>query len=111
MTIETKLDQLDELLEEKKYRLNVLRLWRHAENNLDREVYNQIRSFTFCDGFLGKEKREINNVYMNAGMAAPYCGLNYHNAVRLNSGDLQEIPFIERPEIPTSIKTNIKKVY
>jgi hypothetical protein len=111
MNVDVKLDQLDLLFREKQYLIQVLRLWRHAEDNLDKEVYDQIRSFTFHVGFLDKGKREENIYALNMGKAAPYCGLNYHNAVRLNSGDLQEIPLIERPQIPDSMKIKTREVY
>lgn len=86
------------------YNMSVLKLWEHAKQNLPEDIYNEIKAFTFSDEFLTEEQNKENAKYMGTH----YCGFNFHNAVRLNSGDLQEIPLIKRPNIPGFVKVEIK---
>lgn len=105
-----KLDKIKIKREIWNYNVAVLELWEHVKASLPEDVYKEIKAFTFSEIFLTKEQREENIRYMDAGKRPPYCGHNYHNAVRLNSGDRQEIPLIERPIIPEHVKVSIKDV-
>lgn len=107
MTVETKLDQLDQLYEERQFWSKVLRLWEHAKEHLNEEQFGSVKAFTFCDKYLDKRKREHN---ISKGKNAHYSGVNYHNAVRLKSGDLQEIPLIERPKMPEGMTIRTRTI-
>jgi len=103
------MSKVEKLRQTYDYNLSVLGLWETARCNLPYDVYKEIHAFTFSDKFLDKKKREENIRTMNSGRKPVYCGFNYHNAVRLNSGDIQEIPLVKRPVVPEHIKVSVKE--
>lgn len=102
-------DNIKDLRQVYDYNIAVLELWEHVEVYLPEDVCKEIKAFTFSDKFLDRSQREQNIREMNAGKKPTYCGFNYHNAVRLNSGDIQEIPLVERPKIPDNVKVSKKE--
>jgi len=99
------LDNLDRVLAEKAFYIGVLRLWtvaRDAGYNHD-----EIATFTFCDNFLGKKRKQANHKALMKGGKPPYSGITHHNAVRLKKDNsLVEIPLIARPTIPDHMKVD-----
>jgi len=106
----SKLDEIKNKREIWNYNVAVLELWEHAKTHLPEDVYKEVVAFTFSDKLLEKEHREKNIKYMDSGQQPPYSGFKYHNAVRLNSGDIQEIPLIKRPSIPECVKVKRKEI-
>lgn len=108
MNVETKLDQLDLLLEEKKFHLEVLRLWNAAKDAGYKPEY--VKTFTFSDAFLSQEARDVNIDRLNKNMNPLLSGATHHNAVRLVSGDLAEIPLMDRPLVPKHMRVTVEDV-
>lgn len=92
--VEVNLEQLDKLLEEKRFWFKVIRLYLHAEKYTGEN--NNIQAFSFKREFLSERESE----------ATP---LTHHNCVRMKDGGLKEIPLIERPEPPSWLSTSIRK--
>lgn len=96
--VQVKLEQMDSLLQEKRYWLKVLGLWAVAKEA--GYAPEEIKSFTFRTEFLTKEEKHKGGA--RANRKAKYNGSTHHNAVRLVSGDVVPIPLTERPIPPKS---------
>jgi hypothetical protein len=95
--VELYLDNLDKLLAEKRYWVQVLGLWAHA-NKAGFES-DQVKAFTFRPEFLSRPEKRMKPVPND---------LTHHNALRLVNGDLVCIPLIKRPEPPETIKCSVR---
>jgi len=108
MQIAVNLDQLDKLLAEKKFHLEVLRLWQHVHDNLG-GYDDEVKSFMFEERWLTKDERRVQDSHYGQHRKPYYSGLTHHNAVRLRDGSILPIPMIERPEPPEHMKVSIEE--
>jgi hypothetical protein len=89
MTVITNLkdyDTLDELLDRKRYWMQLACLWRHVENTLGIEVRQQVCGFGFDSSYLKPEEK----------LATP-TQFTHHNYVRLKDNTVLEMPLFPRP--------------
>lgn len=96
--VQTRLESLERLGEERAFLLKVLGLWEHAKEA--GYTSEEIRAFTFRPEWLTKEQKRENQRRASRRSAPAYCDKNWHNALRLKSGDLVKIPGIARPIPP-----------
>jgi hypothetical protein len=106
--VQVKLDALDAALEEKAFHVSVMRLWNGA--SAAGYPHPTVKTFTFSDAFLSQEHRNENEARRKQSKPPTYSGITHHNAVRLVSGDLAEIPIVPRPEPPCHMKVGVRKV-
>ncbi|MHC4299402.1 MAG: hypothetical protein ACYS7Y_19165 [Planctomycetota bacterium] len=98
------------MFEERTYNMNILLLWRHVQENLGEDVRREVKTFTFRDEFLSEEHAAENKATYRDGRFHPvYSGETHHNCVRLNSGELLEIPLFPRPQIPGHMKVDVQE--
>jgi hypothetical protein len=82
------------------FKQQVIALWEHVKEHLGEQHVRKVQSFTFREEFLSKREKAAGKLFS---------GETHHNCVRLQSGELQEIPLIERPIIPASMKVSVEK--
>ena len=98
---------LGEALAEKSFRLQVVRLY--AAALISGYDHEHIQTFTFSKRFLNMDQVSENHRTIQDGKNPPYSDALYHNAVRLKSGDLAEIPLTRRPEPPAHMKVSTEE--
>lgn len=104
--VQTVLDNLDRLLEEKQFWLKVLGLW-----NVAKEAgypSEQVKAFTFRDEFLTKEEKREQRRSRVTGKIK-YSGNTHHNALRLVDDSVVQIPLVKRPEPPDHMNCSLKE--
>jgi hypothetical protein len=73
------------------YYMQILDLWAHAAEA--GYTADQIKAFSYRPKFLVRKKRRWGQLVNEQGD-------NWHNCVRLYTGELKPIPLIERPQRP-----------
>jgi hypothetical protein len=101
-------DDLVRLNEQRMFDLRVLQLWLHVDEHTEYKP-EQVKSFTFRTEFLTKEQRKRNSREALAHSAPVYCDKNWHNALRLRSGEVVEMPGIVRPIPPGWMPTSVER--
>ena len=90
------LDRLHNASEERKYLLEVLKLW----DIVAKAGYTaeQVTSFTFREQFLSSKELRL---FPGRPGQAKYAEASkyWHNCVRLHSGELKPIPLTRRPDV------------
>lgn len=107
MNVTTKLESIEARLEEQKFYCKVLRLWDHLETTTGK-THKDVRSFTFRPEFLTPEEKKENDRARRKHLPPVYCDKNWHNCVRLKSGELMSMPGIARPIPPETMKSSIR---
>jgi hypothetical protein len=106
--IQVRLDSINALRERQRFDLEVLGLWAHALTI--GKTHDDIRTFTFRPEFLTDEEAKENKRASIRNRPPVYCSKNWHNCVRLNSGELVSMPGIKRPIPPPDTKSDARKV-
>lgn len=93
--IET-LDRIRERGRERDYLLDVLALWEVAK----KAGYNpsDVKAFSFRPEFLSYSERRENQIQRARNQRDKYVQVDWHNCVRLNNGELKQIPRTKRPK-------------
>lgn len=103
-----KLTKSIRLREQQIFDIRVLQLWAHVDEHTEHKP-EQVKSFTYRPEFLTKEQRKRNSRKALAHSAPAYCAKNWHNAIRLRSGEVVEMPGIARPIPPGWMPTSVER--
>jgi hypothetical protein len=96
------------LREQQIFDMKLLHLWAWVEEKTEYKP-EQVKSFTYRPEFLTKEQRKRNSRAALAHSAPGYCDKNWHNALRLRSGEIVEMPGIVRPIPPGWMPTSVER--
>lgn len=101
-------DSLDKALDEKRYWMQVMHLWKVCQDTIGESLRERVTAFTFRDKFLGIEQTAENRKARTRWKPPVYSGRTHHNCVRLDDDSILEIPLMPRPEPPGHMKVNLK---
>ena len=107
--VQTVIDTIQMKREQQRFDLEVLALWTHLEKETE-YTHEDVRAFTYCPAFHTKEEKAEQRRCQRARVAPKYCDKNWHNAVRLRTGDLVPMPGFKRPTPPEHSFATITKV-
>ena len=107
--VQVVLDSIERARERQAFDLAVLALWAHAEDTTGMS-WEDVKTFTFRPEFLLPEEAKANRRKANVHKPPVYCAKNWHNCLRLKSGDLISMPGISRPTPPEWLETSARKV-
>lgn len=94
MVMET-LKHLEKLEQERQYLLDCLKVWAVAKaSGYSSDI---VKAFSFREEFLTKDQKKINRRASIQRRSKPYNGSNYHNCVRLKTGELKPIALVKIP--------------
>lgn len=96
------------LNEQQAFDLRVLQLWVHAKET--GHAAEDIRAFTFRDTYLTDTEKKENQTASRLRRPPTFCDKNWHNALRLHSGDVVTMPGIARPIPPEWMPSSVKRV-
>ena len=100
-------DDLKNALAEKAFHIQVSRLWAAAYKA--GYPHEQVKAFSFVPGFLTRYETRDNRQAAKQGKNPPFSDAKYHNAVRLSSGEVVEIPLTPRPQTPPHMRCTTSK--
>lgn len=107
--VQVVLTSLDRAHEQRAFDLKVLALWAHATTATGK-TSDEIKSFTFRPEHLTPEESKRNRRMAYSNKPPVYCSKNWHNCVRLVTGDLVGMPGIKRPTPPEWLASEARKV-
>jgi hypothetical protein len=107
--IQVVLDSIEKARERQAFDLSVLALWAHAEDTTGMS-WEDVKTFTFRPEYLTKEQATENKRRAIRRAPPVYCAKNWHNCLRLKSGDLISMPGISRPIPPGWLEASARKV-
>ena len=106
----TSIDTLQVKLAQQAFDIAVLALWAHAKQSTG-HTHETIKAFTFRPEWLTKEQQKENKDAARLRKPPVYCDKNWHNALRLSSGDLIQMEGVARPVPPSWLASEAKKVF
>jgi hypothetical protein len=107
--VQVVLDSIERARERQTFDLAVLALWAHAEDTTG-VSWEDVKTFTFRPEYLTKEQDRENKRLSHRHQPPAHCAKNWHNCLRLKSGDLISMPGISRPIPPGWLEASARKV-
>jgi hypothetical protein len=98
-----------ELLDRKRYWMQLACLWRHVEDTLELKP-REIRTFLFDPNYLSVTQKAANAAAKAAGKNSLYTEAGWHNCVRLRNNDIIQMPIFPRPVPPDSMPVSTEEV-
>jgi hypothetical protein len=96
------------LREQQVFDVRLLLLWEHVQR-LTEYKPEQVKAFTYRPEFLTKEEQKENRSAARLYRKPKYCDKNWHNAIRLRSGEVASMPGIARPIPPGWMPTSVER--
>jgi hypothetical protein len=98
-----------ELLDRKRYWMQLACLWRHLEDTVGLKPQD-VRTFGFNPVYLSDQQQIYNAEAEAAGKNPIYSQANWHNCVRLRNYDIVPMPIFPRPLPPASMAVSVEEV-